>query len=71
MASQANPALEIDAVNAPGTRKYPQTVWANLVAAGIPLTLQFNPPSRRRACEKLYGDAAADRWIASRNSLLE
>ena len=66
--------LEIDAINTPGTRKYLQTVWANLDAAGIPFTLHwgkfnsFLTPARVR---KMYGDAAVDRWIASRNGLLE
>jgi hypothetical protein len=66
--------LEIDAINTPGTRKYLQTVWADLDAAGIPFTLHwgkfnsFLTPSRVR---KMYGDAAVDRWIASRNGLLE
>ncbi len=66
--------FEIDAVNTPKTRAYFRRVWAALDAAGIPFTLHwgkfnsFLTPARVR---DRYGDAAVDRWMASREALLE
>ncbi len=66
--------LEMDGVDAAHTRSFLQKVWDRLDALQIPYTLHWGKinfiisPQRVR---RMYGDAAVDSWINSRNLLLD
>lgn len=64
--------IELPAAYSDDTANYYTAVWNALDAAGIPYTLHWGQmnkfsPARIR---KMYGDAAVNRWIASRTRLL-
>ncbi|MOA38620.1 hypothetical protein D3C78_1603250 [compost metagenome] len=65
--------LELDGVDAPGSRDFFKKVWQRLEELGIPYTLHWGKinfllsPERVR---KMYGNENVDKWLASRNALL-
>jgi hypothetical protein len=66
-------AIELPSAFSNRTTNYYTALWAALDAAGIPYTLHWGQmnnftPARVRT---MYGDAAVDQWIASRNQLLD
>jgi hypothetical protein len=65
-------AIELPGAYADRTSAYYNAIWNSLEAAGIPYTLHWGQvnnftPQRVR---QMYGDAAVDTWLASRNTLL-
>jgi hypothetical protein len=66
--------LEMDGVDSKVSRKFFEKIWNRLEELNIPYTLHWGKinfnlnPQRVRA---MYGDAAVDKWIASRNRLLD
>jgi hypothetical protein len=66
--------LELDGVDSKTSRDFFEKVWNRLEALSIPYTVHWGKinfhlnPQRVRA---MYGDAAVNKWIASRNSLLD
>lgn len=66
--------LELDGVDSHISRDFFEKVWGRLEQLHIPYTVHWGKinfhlnPQRVRA---MYGDAAVDKWIAGRNSLLD
>jgi hypothetical protein len=64
----------MDGVDSKVSRKFFEKIWNRLEELNIPYTLHWGKinfnlnPQRVRA---MYGDAAVDKWIASRNRLLD
>ena len=65
--------LEIDGLYTPKSQEYVRTVWGNLEQAGIPFTMHWgkiNSFMTKARVKNMYGENV-DKWIASRESLLE
>lgn len=65
--------LEIDGLNTPTLRKYAKSVWRKLEQAGIPFTMHWgkvNDFLTENRVKTMYG-ANRDKWIASRETLLD
>ncbi|HET6676546.1 MAG TPA: hypothetical protein VFG71_14470, partial [Nitrospiraceae bacterium] len=65
--------LEVDALNSPKTRQFAQKLWKTLDDADIPFTMhwgKFNTFLNKARVREMYGENV-DKWIASREALLE
>ena len=65
--------LEIDGLFTPKSQAYVREVWTNLEQAGIPFTMHWgkiNSFMTKARVRSMYGDDV-DKWIASRETLLE
>lgn len=65
--------MEVDSLNTPKARDYAKRVWTRLEEADIPFTMhwgKFNSFLNKTRLRHMYGDNM-DKWIASREALLE
>ena len=65
--------LEVDALNSPKAREFAQRLWTRLEDADIPFTMhwgKFNSFLNKTRVREMYGDNV-DKWIASREALME
>ena len=65
--------MEVDALNSPKARQFAQKLWIALEDADIPFTMhwgKFNSFLNKTRVREMYGENV-DKWIASREALLE
>jgi hypothetical protein len=65
--------MEVDALNSPKARQFAQRLWIALEDADIPFTMhwgKFNSFLNKTRVREMYGENV-DKWIASRETLLE
>ena len=65
--------MEVDALNSPKARQFAQRLWTAFEDADIPFTMhwgKFNSFLNKTRVREMYGDNV-DKWLASRETLLE
>jgi hypothetical protein len=66
--------VEMDGIDAPMTRRFFETVWTRLEAAGLAYTLHWGKMNfvlNEQRVEKMYGAARVKSWKACREALLD